>query len=74
MAEAHGGPGRGAVLHAGRSGGFGGHLAAAPIRLRLGVEQETPWNIVRLVPVGDLIGRALAVGPIARRLQSLRLI
>ena len=36
--------------------GFGGHLAAAPIRLRLGVEQETPWNIVRLVPVGDLIG------------------
>lgn len=31
--------------------GFGGHLAAAPIRLRLGVEQATPWNTVRLVAV-----------------------
>jgi N-hydroxyarylamine O-acetyltransferase len=35
--------------------GFGGHLAAAPIRLRLGIEQATPWNTVRLVTVGELI-------------------
>ena len=35
--------------------GFGGHLAAAPIRLRLGIEQATPWNTVRLVAAGELI-------------------
>ncbi len=35
--------------------GFGGHIAAAPIRLRLGIEQATPWNTVRLVPAGELI-------------------
>lgn len=33
--------------------GFGGHLAAAPIRLRLEIEQATPWHIVRLVARGD---------------------
>lgn len=35
--------------------GFGGHIAAAPIRLRLGIEQATPWNTVRLVAAGELI-------------------
>jgi 4-amino-4-deoxychorismate lyase len=66
---------RGAVLDAARSAGI--EVAESRLSVSALAEADEAFitnSVIGIVPVGDLIGRALAVGPIARRLQSLRLI
>lgn len=65
---------RGAVLDAARSAGIEVSEARLSVSALAQAEEAFITNgVIGVVPIGDLIGRALAVGPTTRRLQSLSL-